>query len=247
MLLGWCGPEGPGLVLGLFLAGLTGGALHCGPMCGPFVLGQTADRLAALPVVRMCEMARLRAGLLLAYHTGRMVTYAGLGALAGGLGGLPRMGKVAGVVLLGGALLFAMQALRRLVPKLPRMELAGMGLAGMGLAGIGVGRRLGRLTARLDRASVLGGVGRGMALGFLPCGLLYAALAVAGSAGGALAGAGAMAAFALGTVPVLAAIGVAGGAGGRWFQGFVARAAPVALLFNALILATAALNSFGVR
>ena len=63
----------------------------------------------------------------------------------------------------------------------------------------------------------------------------------------AVASAGARAAFALGTVPVLAAIGVAGGAGGRGFQGFVARAAPVALLFNALILATAALNSFGVR
>ena len=90
-------------------------------------------------------------------------------------------------------------------------------------------------------------LGRGVALGFLPCGLLYAALAVAGSAGGALAGAWAMAAFALGTVPVLAAIGVAGGAGARMLRGFVARAAPVALLVNAAILAAAALNSFVVR
>ena len=82
MLLAWCGPEGPGLVLGLFLAGLTGGALHCGPMCGPFVLGQTADRLAAVPAAGLCEMARLRAGLLLPYHAGRMMTYATLGAVA---------------------------------------------------------------------------------------------------------------------------------------------------------------------
>jgi len=44
----WCGGAGPTLP-GLLLAGLAGGAMHCGPMCGGFVLGQVSDRLARLP------------------------------------------------------------------------------------------------------------------------------------------------------------------------------------------------------
>ena len=81
MLAQLCAPGGLGLPLGLLVAGLTGSVFHCAPMCGPFVLGQVSDRLAGIPAVRLCEMSRLRAGVLWPYHVGRLLTYAGLGAV----------------------------------------------------------------------------------------------------------------------------------------------------------------------
>ncbi|HZX85481.1 MAG TPA: sulfite exporter TauE/SafE family protein, partial [Reyranella sp.] len=52
--------------------------------------------------------------------------------------------------------------------------------------------------------------GLGVVLGFLPCGLLYGALAAAGGTGSPTDGALAMAAFALGTMPALIATGWGG-------------------------------------
>src|ERR1700761_9099076 len=73
-----------GLLLGLFVAVAAGSVVHCGPMCGVFVLGQMSERMARLPPERLCERQRIRNGLLLPYHLGRLTTYAGLGAAAAG-------------------------------------------------------------------------------------------------------------------------------------------------------------------
>src|SRR3954468_3521952 len=85
-----CGPGAGrgGLLTGLFAAGLAGSLLHCAPMCGGFVLGQVADRMARLPACRMCERRRLSAAALLPYHLGRLTTYGLLGALAAGSAGV---------------------------------------------------------------------------------------------------------------------------------------------------------------
>ncbi|MDE2574168.1 MAG: sulfite exporter TauE/SafE family protein, partial [Rhodospirillales bacterium] len=105
MLLAWCSPNGPALAWGLLLAGLAGSVLHCGPMCGPFVLGQVSDRLAHVPAVLMCERSRIQAALLLPYHVGRLLSYAVLGAVAAQFGGLARLGFVPSALLLLGGLL----------------------------------------------------------------------------------------------------------------------------------------------
>ena len=76
-----------GIVGALLIAGLAGGAAHCAGMCGPFVLAQTAGRLAAVPVEKFGRLTRLGGALLLPYHAGRMVTYAGLGAVGSALAG----------------------------------------------------------------------------------------------------------------------------------------------------------------
>ena len=55
-------PQG-GLLVGLLLAGAAGSPMHCVPMCGGFVLGQVADRMALLPTAQLCEWRRLRAGV----------------------------------------------------------------------------------------------------------------------------------------------------------------------------------------
>src|SRR5512141_1325170 len=69
---------------------------------------------------------------------------------------------------------------------------------------------------RIATSAVLGAVARGassklllgLAMGFLPCGLLYAGLLKAASTGTALGGAASMAAFGVGTAGALLGIGL---------------------------------------
>ena len=219
-----------GLLLGLFVAGAAGSVVHCGPMCGIFVLGQMSDRMARLPPERMCERHRISSGLLLPYHLGRLTTYTGLGALAAGsalvFGQVVWFRQVSAGLLIVAAALFLTHALGTIVP-------LGIGLD----RGPRVwGKLIGGLARRIPLGSVSGQYLLGMALGFLPCGFLYAAIAAA--AGSAQPGLGAMAmlAFGLGTAPALMVVGIAGQAAGRrWNRGAMA-ATPVVMAANALLL-----------
>jgi sulfite exporter TauE/SafE len=221
-----CGPDqaarGVWLVPALLLAGLSGSVVHCTAMCGPFVLGQAADRMARLPAGRMCEAARLRSGLLLPYHAGRIATYVALGAAAGLLGGARMPAALPATLLALAGLAFLALAAGRAQPRL----VAGFMPA---LAG---GPAITSLAGPVAR---LGGLPLGLALGFLPCGMVYAALAAAASAG-PLMGAAAMLAYGLGTVPALMAVGVLGHAAARRWQGATRAAAPWLLGANGLLL-----------
>jgi uncharacterized protein len=218
------GPLTGGLLLGLFLAGATGSTMHCVPMCGGFVLGQVADKMASLPAARLCEWRRITGGALLPYHLGRLTTYAGLGALAAvGAGHLPWSGTTSAILLLIGAVLFVAHVVR-ILPGLDRAP------AGWTRAVTRVARRAG------------GGYPLGVALGFLPCGLLYAALSAAAGSGNAALGALTMVAFGLGTAPALIAVGIAGQVAGRRWQRAVAVAAPAMMMLNAALLAILALR-----
>ena len=217
-----------GLLLGLFVAGAAGSAMHCVPMCGGFVLGQAADRMARLPAARLCEWQRLGCGMLLPYHLGRLTTYAGLGALGGAATGrLPWFGFASAGLLVCGAALFVAQV-TRVLPGLERAP-----------------ARWARAVAGLARRA-RGGYALGVVLGFLPCGFLYAALATTAASGNPLFGSLGMLAFGLGTVPALVAVGIAGHVAGRRWQRGVATAAPAVMLLNAALLAALALRGFGI-
>lgn len=222
-----------GIVPALFATGLVGGFAHCAGMCGPFVLAQTASGAGEGPMLR-----RLGAGALPAYHLGRLTTYVALGALAGGLGGaaLERTGLrwvLAGLLGLA-AILFLLQGLK--------------GVVAPGKFGAALATRYAGIVAPLLRQarpdpSPFGSYRLGVALGCLPCGFLYAALAAAAATGGALAGGMAMAAFALGTVPSLAAVGVVGAfAAERWRSLARVLASPL-FLVNAATLTALAVRS----
>ncbi len=161
-----------GLLAGAFLAGLVGSP-HCIGMCGPFVLA----------------CGRGPAGAA-AYHSGRLTTYAVLGALAGAFGDiLPGPSWIPAVISLAVVAWFA-AALAGLVPE-PKVSVPG------------AARVMKWATGRRGVASryVLGA-----ANGLLPCGLVYAALGIPLATGSAPVGALAMALFGLGTVPALAAL-----------------------------------------
>lgn len=223
--------ENGGVLSSLFVTGLIGSLSHCTGMCGPFVLSQTAARLERIPAARMSEWHRLSGAALLPYHLGRATTYAGLGA-AGAL--------VAGALADWGGFRFLAAGL--------------LGLAAMFLLGMAVPRLKTALTgAEAGKSWWSGAIGAwakplfasptgvkgwalGVALGFIPCGMLYAALAVAAATGEPLAGAFAMLAFAAGTAPALVAVGAVGHfALSRW-RAPLMRWAPLLLVANAGVL-----------
>ncbi|WP_342236959.1 sulfite exporter TauE/SafE family protein [Inquilinus sp. OTU3971] len=231
---GWTGPGALGLFGAMALAGLAGSLMHCGPMCGGFVLAQVGRRLSAVPMEGLCEGVRVGQGLLPGYHLGRLATYAGLGGAAGGIGGglvaLPWFNWLSAALLaLGAAMLLALA-----------LRLHG----GAGRSDGSWARRLADWTRPLlFRPTGWRAAGLGILLGFLPCGLLYAALAAAAGTGGAVPGALAMLSFGLGTVPLLVAIGIAGEAAGRKWRRGMMRLAPAMLAFNAVLLGFLALRA----
>jgi sulfite exporter TauE/SafE len=199
-LIALCRPEaagGMGVPVALFIAGFAGSLVHCVGMCGPFVLGQVMADLDRGPAT-YGEWQRLAGAALAPYHLGRLTTYAGLGAVAGVATALfastSAFGWLSGGLLVVAACLMIVQAL-------------GLAFgANSPLAGV-----LLRLAAPLSRArGNAARYGLGVVLGFLPCGLLYGALAAAGGTGSAIDGALAMAAFAVGTMPALIATGWGG-------------------------------------
>jgi sulfite exporter TauE/SafE len=82
----------------------------------------------------------------------------------------------------------------------------------------------------------------GIALGFLPCGLLYGALTAVAGTGGVVTGAFAMAAFAAGTAAALVLIGCGAGALTRRWRSAAQWIAKPFQLANALMLAALAVN-----
>lgn len=131
-----------------------------------------------------------RASHTLAWSLGRITTYSVMGAVAGAVGGIiPGPSWVAGVVSFGLILWFAL-ALAGIVPE-PSTHIPGF-------------QRLATAAARGE--GIPARFLFGMANGLLPCGLVYAALAIPVATGSAPWGAAAMAAFGLGTTPALTAL-----------------------------------------
>jgi|SRR5579862_2213 len=244
MLAAVCGSGQPAAVQGIFLAlfavGLFGGFAHCGPMCGPFVLMQVGDTGREAPVLR-----RLATGLLPSYQLGRITTYVALGAIAGALGAsfvaVTQFRWALSLLLALAALAFLLQALKSATRLLP-----GAGTALSGYLGAAFARAVAPILRGLPNSYVgPRGFLLGIVLGFLPCGFLYAALTAAAATGNPRAGAFAMAAFGFGTVPALAAVGIAGaGLIGRCRR-IAAAAMPPIFLLNAVTLGGLALRLAG--
>jgi sulfite exporter TauE/SafE len=216
--------SGRGIAASLFVAGLVSGFTHCSGMCGPFVLMRivgTENARSEAPVLR-----RIAGASLWRYHLGRGVTYSALAAAAAG---------ATGAVLDGFGFRWVLVAI-----------LAALAI-GITLTALGSTMSLPNVASRAisaaaARASRIGDFPLGLALGFLPCGVLYGALAAAASTGDPLAGAAAMAAFVLGTVPGLVAVGIGGAFFARRFR--IARAATMPLLaLNIAILTAYALKA----
>lgn len=193
------------IILTLFLGALVGSVTHCVGMCGPFVIAQAATRLQTVPPSQSSEWRRLRGAALLPYHAGRLTTYVALGVAAATLlqpvSRQPWFDGCAATALFLAGALFLLQALRQLGIALPRLPFAPMALPSWAQ----------RIMQRLFAAPVgWRGYLLGVALGFLPCGLVYAALLAVSAKAEPLTALLGMAAFALGTMPMLLLTGLGG-------------------------------------
>jgi len=170
-----------------FLLGFVGSA-HCAGMCGPLAL--------ALP-----HWGRGRGSFLagrLLYNFGRIITYAGMGAMFGLLGlGVAMAGLQRWVSLtLGAVILAGVFVAPRFANRVPVAR--------------GVNWLKAALGSMLQRRAMPAMFGIGLLNGLLPCGLVYVACAAATATGDVLSGTRYMIAFGLGTVPMLLAITLLG-------------------------------------
>lgn len=197
----------------IFLAGLAG-SFHCAGMCGGF-----ACALGASAAGRRRTMISRQA----LYNTGRVVTYAFLGALAGAAGQaictaggmvVPTLDGAMGtgqrlLATASGALMIVM-ALPLLGVRRVRVGFAAPGLGGSGLGGPSLGGMAGSLRTVLATPAWPAPLAFGVLNGFLPCPLVYAFAIQAAAGADAIGGALTMAAFGAGTIPAMAAIGALG-------------------------------------
>lgn len=180
-----------------FLIGLFG-SVHCIGMCGGIVSALTFGLPAA---TRVSWQALLP--YLLTYNAGRIASYSFIGAVLGALGAqalniLPAASLSIGRVISGGFMIALGLYLGGWWPALAHLERFG----GRGWRRIEPwGRRFLPVTSPL-RATALG-----LVWGWLPCGMVYTAAAFAFAGGNAVDGALRMAAFGLGTLPMLLVMG----------------------------------------
>ena len=176
-----------------FLLALLGG-VHCAGMCGGFVGAMQLNR------------AELSAATLAsAYHAGRLTSYTCAGLIAGSLGGavyasgfLPLQLLLLGVgssmlLAIGASMLGKRAWLARLEPLGARLWRALMPYA----------RKVYPPRTRAQAYAA------GLLWGWIPCGMVYAALPLALASGNGIGGATIMAAFGVGTLPAMLALDVA--------------------------------------
>lgn len=171
----------------LLLLGLVSG-VHCVAMCGGFVAA-----FNGIPI-RIQRSERWRRTLL--FNAGRITSYAIAGAIAGAVGHAANAAFGAQTVL---------YVIANVLLIFIGLHLAGW-FAGIEKIGLPLWRRLQPFAAR-----AMGGNAyvAGLFWGWMPCALVYGALAVAAFAGTVAGGAAAMAAYGLGTLPWLLGAGEA--------------------------------------
>ncbi len=192
------------------LSGLLGGA-HCAAMCGGIATGFTATpaRSNVAPMVARSIAPAVEANL------GRVGGYVIAGAIAGGLGhGIVGVARIDGLA----TALRMLVGLVMIVVALRLFDRRGR-LAFLGRPGSRFWELLRPLQRRLLPADTRARrLGLALLWGWLPCGLSTTLLAAAWLQASALNGALTMAAFGLGTLPVMLPLTWSGARLGRWLQ-----------------------------
>lgn len=176
------------------------GSVHCASMCGgivAFTTGTDGPMPRRLPVHQPSRITSHAA-----YHGGRVLSYAALGASAGGLGSVLNLaGTLAGLADVAAWLAFSTIVLWALGTLLPVRWLRPRPA---GASPSWFSRGLGKVSRwpRTPRSLLLG-----LCTGLLPCGWLYAFVVSAAGTASPWRGALVMVAFWAGSVPVLLGVG----------------------------------------
>jgi uncharacterized protein len=210
-------------ILAAFFIGLFG-SLHCIGMCGPIAI--------ALPVPDSGNLSFFTGRIL--YNLGRVVTYAFLGAILGLVGSKIALAGAQQIVsiVLGVVIIIAVllpQKFKNYFAQHPVIQKLAHPLK----SNIGLLFSKGTFSAMFLI---------GILNGFLPCGLVYIALAGAIASGDAVSGAAVMILFGLGTVPAMFAASVFGKFINIGIKTKLRKAIPVLAILLAFIFILRGLN-----
>ncbi len=199
-----------------FIIGLAG-SFHCIGMCGPIAaaLGSGNSRNISYLMKRIT------------YNLGRVLTYGSMGLLFGFIGDrLSLFGLQRWLSVFIGSLLILIVILSFLK--------SGAGLTSKIYAAISpvFSKVFSSLRSKQSFPAMLT---IGVMNGFLPCGFVYIAAGGAVAIGSPLGGAAYMAAFGLGTIPVMLGIGIFGSVLSSAFRSKISRLVPVMVLILGML------------
>lgn len=196
------------IIISLMSMGFFGGFTHCSGMCGPFVLSQVSNRLENISLTEYNNFTRLKNFAIMPYHFGRITTYTIIGFfcsfLTGNIKDMSIFNYISGFLLLFAAFIFAQNLLNikfSLPFSLPKIKTSAI------------------LSTLFRNPQGINGYFLGIILGFIPCGLLYGAFALAASLQPPFLAAVGIFAFGIMTIPALFLTA----AGGYWFLKLSAR------------------------
>lgn len=232
-----------------FLLGLVGGFGHCLAMCGPFVAAASFAEGCGVAASGAPARGRRSLGFQVSYHSGRLATYALIGALLGLLGG------AGALATLGGP--FSPEGLTRWLKLAAGVLMVGTGVmmlaAALGVSAAKVpeptrlltaARWYERATAELLRRGPRWGFALGMLMGLLPCAPLLPAELAALATGDPMTGLLTMLAFGLGTLPAMAGFGaVSGLIGARARERFAVAAGALVIALGSVVVWQGALTA----
>ena len=192
------------IIISLFSLGLFGSFTHCIGMCGPFVLTQVSNRLNNININELSSFKRLSGIALLPYHCGRITTYSIIGALSSifttSFKNLIEFKFISALMLIIASLIFAKITIPNLKIRLPiKINL---------VEKLQIFHLSEKFISQIFKPLFLKpynfkGYILGLLLGFIPCGLLYAAAITASSIDNFLVAALAMLCFGIATIPSL--------------------------------------------
>ena len=193
-------------------------------MCGPIAI--------VLPLNNQSWFARISGGLL--YNTGRTITYALLGAIFGLAGmGLALGGMQQWVSIILGAVMILAVLIPRIVAAGNKMAILTESLTGL----------LKKPFVKLFRMRTYSSLFLiGLLNGFLPCGLVYIALAGALVMSQAYEGSFYMIFFGIGTIPMMLAISVAGNILSQKLRRRLGKAIPLFIILLGILFMLRGLN-----
>ncbi len=191
----------------------TLGSLHCVGMCGPIVLALPQNKTHTLPQFLISRLI---------YNSGRLFSYALLGVVFGTIGHLISLAGfqsllsiILGVTVIA-TLFFPLDPLLAVVNQSALWK-----------------KSIGALFRRRSYPALWA---IGFFNGYLPCGLVYTALAGAAASGDAVYGAGFMAVFGLGTIPALIIVALLGKRLTFHRRAWIRKALPVAAFVLGVLL-----------
>lgn len=210
LLIEHCGvifSQNRGLFMVFFLAGLTGGFTHCLAMCGSIVASETIACKSKCGT--SCGKAKFASATGWDYHLGRMTTYGAMGFVVALLSK-----QIASFTIWHwvSALMLVVAGVMFILSSLPNCK-----------------HKMFNPSGRLTYV-------RGVLLGFMPCGLLYAALMMAATTANPLLGMVLMLVFVVGTIPALLVAAVGANMLTDKWQGVMQKIGRVVMAFNGVSL-----------